>query len=411
MRDYYYILGVDEKATEQEIKSAYRKLSIKFHPDKNDGEKFFEERFKAIQEAYETLSNASKRNDYDLKLKSFKNGSGNDFEKMRAFEQALKKKFEEEFRKWEADKLRREKEFQEKTRKAEEELKRKQAEQTKKEEELKSKFKQSEEKLKQEYQTKLKEELKGIDSFGKKLEIFKKYAVYIALLASLIIIAVLLFKNNNTVIIDKKETSESALILLDTIVKDYDGNSYQIISVNGLRWIASNLKNTHYQNGELIPNLENNTVWMNTHQGALSSYNNNNLYKDKFGLLYNWHAVNDKRNICPKGWRTPTYDEIKSLAIYLETQNKKSGALKSLSTWNNPNVGAENYLNFNALPGGKRWFRDGKFEFENAGVYYWTSSEKDNANAYFYAFSFDSDKMAKYYFNKNDGFYCRCVEE
>ena len=68
MKDYYYILGVATSASDKEIRSAYRKLSLKFHPDKNDGEKFFEERFKEIQEAYATLSNPEKRKNYNSEL-------------------------------------------------------------------------------------------------------------------------------------------------------------------------------------------------------------------------------------------------------------------------------------------------------------------------------------------------------
>jgi curved DNA-binding protein CbpA len=55
MKDYHYILGVPKHANQEEIKSAYRKLSKKFHPDLNDNDKFFEERFKDINEAYEYL--------------------------------------------------------------------------------------------------------------------------------------------------------------------------------------------------------------------------------------------------------------------------------------------------------------------------------------------------------------------
>lgn len=65
MKDYYYILGVKSNSTEKEIKSAYRKLSLKFHPDKNEGDKFFEERFKEINEAYEILGDIHKRKEYD----------------------------------------------------------------------------------------------------------------------------------------------------------------------------------------------------------------------------------------------------------------------------------------------------------------------------------------------------------
>lgn len=65
MKDYYYILGIKENASLEDIKKAYRKLSLKFHPDKNEGDEFFTEQFKKIQEAYETLSDTAKRAKYD----------------------------------------------------------------------------------------------------------------------------------------------------------------------------------------------------------------------------------------------------------------------------------------------------------------------------------------------------------
>ena len=64
MRDLYYILGVQPTSTTYQIKEAYKKLAPKFHPDKNDGDPFFTERFKEIQQAYETLSDPTKRNQH-----------------------------------------------------------------------------------------------------------------------------------------------------------------------------------------------------------------------------------------------------------------------------------------------------------------------------------------------------------
>jgi curved DNA-binding protein len=64
-KDYYSVLGVSKTATPEEIKKAYRKLAVKYHPDKNAGDKSAEAKFKEVAEAYEVLSDADKRKKYD----------------------------------------------------------------------------------------------------------------------------------------------------------------------------------------------------------------------------------------------------------------------------------------------------------------------------------------------------------
>ena len=64
-RDYYEVLGVDKSASAEEIKKAYRKTAMKYHPDRNPGDKEAEEKFKELGEAYEVLSNDEKRARYD----------------------------------------------------------------------------------------------------------------------------------------------------------------------------------------------------------------------------------------------------------------------------------------------------------------------------------------------------------
>lgn len=65
MKDYYYFLGIKNDAPQEEIKKAYRKLSLKYHPDKNPDDDFFADRFKEIQEAYDTLNDEKRRKIYD----------------------------------------------------------------------------------------------------------------------------------------------------------------------------------------------------------------------------------------------------------------------------------------------------------------------------------------------------------
>ena len=75
-RDYYDVLGVDKSADATAIKKAYRKLAMKYHPDKNPGDKEAEEKFKEINEAYEVLSDETKRRNYDQFGHEGVNGQG-----------------------------------------------------------------------------------------------------------------------------------------------------------------------------------------------------------------------------------------------------------------------------------------------------------------------------------------------
>ena len=77
MRDPYEVLGVSRNASEDEIKSAYRKLAMKYHPDRNPGDKAAEEKFKEAAEAYDVLHDAEKRQRYDqFGHQAFANGAG-----------------------------------------------------------------------------------------------------------------------------------------------------------------------------------------------------------------------------------------------------------------------------------------------------------------------------------------------
>ena len=64
-KDYYELLGIGRSASDEEIKKAYRKLALQYHPDRNPGDKQAEEKFKEVSEAYSVLSDSQKRSQYD----------------------------------------------------------------------------------------------------------------------------------------------------------------------------------------------------------------------------------------------------------------------------------------------------------------------------------------------------------
>jgi len=79
-RDYYDVLGVQKNSTEKEIKKAYKRLAMKYHPDKNQGDAHAADKFKEIKEAYEILTDADKRGQYDdYGHAAFQNGGGGGF--------------------------------------------------------------------------------------------------------------------------------------------------------------------------------------------------------------------------------------------------------------------------------------------------------------------------------------------
>lgn len=207
-----------------------------------------------------------------------------------------------------------------------------------------------------------------------------------------------------TIISYKSNTTDSSVL-------DIDGNVYKTVKIGNKIWMAENLKTTKYANGESINFVSDNNDWIQT-GSAYCFLDNVKKNQKTFGNLYNWYAVMDQRGICPFGWHVPSVAEFNDLEIVLNKKNLQTGALKSIHLWSQPNLEAAGYLGFNVLPGGKRWYKTGLFEFSQIGSYFWTSSSSpQNDRAHYFAFSFDKPKVQKFNFYRGDGFSCRCIQD
>jgi len=206
-------------------------------------------------------------------------------------------------------------------------------------------------------------------------------------------------------------------------VTDIDGNIYQTITIGSQVWMAENLKVTHFQNGDIIPNVTDSSAWSDRLTGAYCNYINDENNANTYGRLYNWHAIDDSRNIAPEGWHVPTDEEWNQLEIFLGMDPGQAdevgmrggdvgGKLKETgySHWVNPNEGATNECGFSALPGGLR-VDNGHFQGKGFEAFFWTSTERDSDHAWhrFLTYAFSSVMRGNY--SKRRGFSVRCVRD
>lgn len=156
------------------------------------------------------------------------------------------------------------------------------------------------------------------------------------------------------------------------LVTDVDGYVYETIKIGTQVWMASNLKVTHYRNGDPIPTGE----WYSLYAGGYCSYNDDDQNKTTYGRLYNWFTIDDSRNIAPEGWHVASIEEWETLIEYLGGNDLAGGRMKVHGTdyWIRPNTGANNESGFSALPGGR--ISSGGTSLDlRVGAWFWSSSE------------------------------------
>jgi len=203
---------------------------------------------------------------------------------------------------------------------------------------------------------------------------------------------------------------------------DIDGNVYQTIKIGNQWWMVENLKVTHYNNGDSIPNVIENGLWSGLITGAYCNYNNNTSNVSTYGRLYNWHVVNDSREIAPTGWHVPTDDEWKELEMSLGMSQMQADTLVWRGTneggqmkeagfahWPSPNSGATNSSGFKALPGG---FRRDTGQFINLNdTGHWWAKNGSGAEAMNRALKYTYSQVLRLYYSKQNGYSIRCIKD
>jgi uncharacterized protein (TIGR02145 family) len=160
----------------------------------------------------------------------------------------------------------------------------------------------------------------------------------------------------------------------DTLT-DVDGNNYLTIKIGTQRWMAENLKTTHYNDGTPIPYLVPNEDWDTMLAPAYSWYLNDEAgYKATYGALYNWWTANTGK-LCPIGWHVPDSVEWTKLVHFWAVSGEASTHLKEAGDmhWILNNEG-DNLSGFTALPGGYR-ANSGWFYYLGYVGHYWASTK------------------------------------
>lgn len=193
---------------------------------------------------------------------------------------------------------------------------------------------------------------------------------------------------------------------------DIDGNIYKTVKIGTQVWMAENLKTTKYNNGNQISNVTNDSEWGILTIGAYAWQDNNEAsYKNSYGALYNWYAV-ETGNLCPTGWHVPTHEEWTTLIEYLGGERIAGGKLKETGTthWNNINAGATNIVGFTALPGGVRDI-EGSFLYVGSEGEWWSATKYSTNNAWMRYMSYSGIYVGRSDLSKKNGLSVRCVRD
>ena len=194
------------------------------------------------------------------------------------------------------------------------------------------------------------------------------------------------------------------------LVRDVDDNAYPTLQIGDQCWLRENLRTSRYRNGEDIPVIEEDSLWLSTSAGAFSFYTNDPDQDTLEGVLYNHFSISDNRGLCPTGWHVPNDAEWTTLQDYISEGDKEGSALKDTLGWDLPNAGAANLMGYRARAAG---FRAATGGFGGQGIhgFWWSATQADPGKAWSRQLNYASTSMFR---NANFllfGMSVRCVKD
>lgn len=210
---------------------------------------------------------------------------------------------------------------------------------------------------------------------------------------------------------------------------DGDNFSYPVVEIGTQIWMAENLKTSKFSDGSTIPLITDWTWGTKTTPGYCYYLNDGATYKDIFGALYNWYAIDEVSNggkdICPAGWHVPTDNEWSTLTDYLINNGfgyQGSGddiakCMASTTGWRESSIlgtpgndqVSNNSSRFKARPGGGRGY-DGTFSAGGIFGWWWTSTEANSTISYDRGMYPDKSRVERWASDKKNGFSVRCLK-
>jgi uncharacterized protein (TIGR02145 family) len=153
------------------------------------------------------------------------------------------------------------------------------------------------------------------------------------------------------------------------------------VTIGEQTWMNKNLDVTTFRNGDPIQEVTTYEEWIKLGEKGIPTwcyYENDSDYGEKYGKLYNWHAVKDPRGLAPKGWHVPSKSEWETLISFLGGKDIAGKKLKAKGEWGRIDIGS-NESGFSALPNGVRFNM-----FSKLGYYgvFWSTSVKYKFSSY-----------------------------